>query len=220
VSGSTAFVFIYRAVTETRDPVSRSFDVPGQLLFIVGIGALTYALIQGGHDGWGSALILGCFALAVVVLVTFVLYEQRAREPMGEMGVFRYRVYDAAISRSSPRSSASTGRCSSSRSTSRTCAYSPEEDRLPDVGDDDPDDRPLTLSGRIVAARRAFRRSLASRRLSSAPGSWPRAARAGCGWHSSGSRSSALPAGSRFRPPRVRRWGRSRRSDRAWRRAF
>jgi MFS family permease len=65
---------------------------------------------------------------------------------------------------------------------------------------------------------RASRRWLASRRLSSALGSWPRATRRRCGWHSSGSRLSALPAGSPFRPPRVRRWGRSRRSDRAWRR--
>ena len=78
VIGIIAIFLTYRHVTETRDPASRSFDVPGQLLFIIGIGVLTYALIQGGHDGWGSALILGCFAIAVVVLVTFVLYELRA----------------------------------------------------------------------------------------------------------------------------------------------
>ena len=95
--GIIVIFLTYRHVTETRDPASRSFDVPGQVFFIVGIGALTYALIQGGHDGWGSALILGCFALAVVVLVTFVLYELRARDPMMDMHVFRDRVYDASI---------------------------------------------------------------------------------------------------------------------------
>ena len=63
VIGIIAIFLTYRHVAETRDPASRSFDVPGQLLFIVGIGVLTYALIQGGHDGWGSALILGCFAI-------------------------------------------------------------------------------------------------------------------------------------------------------------
>jgi EmrB/QacA subfamily drug resistance transporter len=97
VIGIAAIVLTYRHVTETRDPASRSFDVPGQVLFIAGIGALTYALIQGGHDGWGSAVILGCFVVAAVVLVTFVVYELRARDPMMDMHVFRDRVYDAAI---------------------------------------------------------------------------------------------------------------------------
>ncbi len=96
VIGIVVIFLTYRHVAETRDPASRSFDVRGQLMFIVGIGALTYALIQGGHDGWGSALILGLLRLAVVVLVTFVLYEIRARDPMMDMHVFRDRVYDAA----------------------------------------------------------------------------------------------------------------------------
>ena len=144
VIGIIAIFLTYRHVTETRDPASRSFDVPGQLLFIVGIGALTYALIQGGHDGWGSALILGCFALAVVVLVTFVLYEMHARDPMMDMHVFRDRVYDASI-----YAVFATLFCHL-RDAVHHHAVLPErarvqpgEDRLPDVGDDDSDDRPL-----------------------------------------------------------------------------
>ena len=97
IIGVVAILLTYRHVAETRDPASRSFDVPGQLLFIAGIGALTYAFIQGGHDGWGSALILGCFAAAAVVLVTFVLHELRAPDPMMDIRVFRDRVYDASI---------------------------------------------------------------------------------------------------------------------------
>jgi len=97
VIGIAAVVLTYRHITETRDPASRSFDIPGQVLFIVGIGALTYALIQGGHDGWGSVVILGCFAVAAVVLVSFVVYELRAPDPMMDMHVFRDHVYDAAI---------------------------------------------------------------------------------------------------------------------------
>src|SRR5262245_10828791 len=56
--GVLAIVLTFRFVSESRDPASRSFDVPGQLLFIGGIGALTYALIQGGHSGWLSTVIL------------------------------------------------------------------------------------------------------------------------------------------------------------------
>jgi EmrB/QacA subfamily drug resistance transporter len=95
--GGLAIVLTLRGVTESQDPASRSFDVPGQVLFIVGIGALTYALIQGGHSGWLSPVILGSFAAAVVILVLFVRYELHARDPMMDMHVFTNKVYDAAI---------------------------------------------------------------------------------------------------------------------------
>ena len=78
-------------------PASRSFDPPGQLLFIAGIGFLTYALIQGGHDGWRSPIIVGSFLIAAVVLVSFVRVELRSRDPMMDVHVFKDRVYDAAI---------------------------------------------------------------------------------------------------------------------------
>jgi EmrB/QacA subfamily drug resistance transporter len=95
--GIIAIILTYRHITETRDPASRGFDVPGQILFIVGIGALTYALIQGGHNGWLSPLILGCFATAAVVLVLFIRYELHTGDPMMDVRVFRSGVYDAAI---------------------------------------------------------------------------------------------------------------------------
>jgi EmrB/QacA subfamily drug resistance transporter len=95
--GVIAIILTYRHITETRDPQSRSFDVLGQLLFIAGVGALTYALIQGGHDGWLSPTIIGCFVIAAIVLVSFVKFELGASDPMMEMRVFRSGVYDAAI---------------------------------------------------------------------------------------------------------------------------
>ena len=94
--GIAAIVLTPPLCQRVARPASRSFDVPGQLLFIAGIGLLTYALIQGGHDGWLSPVILGSFA-AAVVLVVFVRYELRASDPMMDVRVFRNRVYDAAI---------------------------------------------------------------------------------------------------------------------------
>ncbi|HEX2381367.1 MAG TPA: MFS transporter [Acidimicrobiales bacterium] len=95
--GALAIWLTLRFVSESRDPASRSFDVPGQLLYVVGVGLLTYALIQGDHAGWLSPIILGSFAVAAVVTVTFVRYELHASDPMMDMHVFRNKVYDAAI---------------------------------------------------------------------------------------------------------------------------
>jgi EmrB/QacA subfamily drug resistance transporter len=97
IIGILAIVVTFGAVRESRDPASRSFDIPGQVFFIVGIGALTYALIQGGHSGWLSPPIVACFVGAAIILVVFVRYELHARDPMMDMHVFTDKVYDAAI---------------------------------------------------------------------------------------------------------------------------
>ncbi|MCC5951694.1 MAG: MFS transporter [Acidimicrobiia bacterium] len=84
-------------VAESRDPVARRFDLPGQLLFIVGVGALTYGLIQGSQFGWSSPLTLGLLGGAVAVLAVFVRTELRSRSPMMDVRVFGDPVYTTAI---------------------------------------------------------------------------------------------------------------------------
>jgi drug/metabolite transporter superfamily protein YnfA len=90
-------VLTYRFIAESRDSSDRGFDTPGQLLFIVGIGALTFGLIQGPQSGWGSLPIVLSFAVATAVLTAFVVTELRTRAPMMEVRVFTDRVYTAAI---------------------------------------------------------------------------------------------------------------------------
>src|SRR5262245_25037881 len=51
-------------VQESRDPRPRTFDVPGQILFIAMVGAFAYAVIEGPHAGWRSPEILGLFVFA------------------------------------------------------------------------------------------------------------------------------------------------------------
>ena len=56
--GIVAFVVCWLAVRESKNPQGRRLDLPGQVLAIVGLGSLTYALIEANSYGWGSALIL------------------------------------------------------------------------------------------------------------------------------------------------------------------
>jgi hypothetical protein len=90
-------VLVRAFVQESRDPTPRGPDLPGQVLFIVGVGALTYALIEGPHSGWLSPLILGLLIGSAAIAVAFVLTELRARDPMMDVRVFRDRVYSVAI---------------------------------------------------------------------------------------------------------------------------
>jgi EmrB/QacA subfamily drug resistance transporter len=95
--GALGVILVLLFVDESKDPAARSIDLPGQLLFIVAIGTLTYALIEGPHEGWTSPEILGCFAVAATTGVAFVIVELRSHDPMMDVRVFRDRVYSVAI---------------------------------------------------------------------------------------------------------------------------
>ncbi|MFL5872650.1 MAG: MFS transporter [Solirubrobacterales bacterium] len=74
-------IMIRRNVEESKDPSAAPIDVPGALLSLAGLFALFYGLIEGPVRGWDSALVLGAFVLAAVLLTVFIRYELRAKFP-------------------------------------------------------------------------------------------------------------------------------------------
>ena len=77
-------------VPETRDSrASRHLDWVGALCTVIGLGGVTYGLIQGPESGWTSGLVLGSLALGSVCLIAFPLVELHARNPMMPLGLFR-----------------------------------------------------------------------------------------------------------------------------------
>jgi EmrB/QacA subfamily drug resistance transporter len=94
--GALAFGFGWRILGESRNPDARRVDLPGQALVIAGLGALTYALIEGEADGWTSPLILGLLAGAGVFLIAFLVVEARAREPLLPLQLFKSVTFSAA----------------------------------------------------------------------------------------------------------------------------
>jgi EmrB/QacA subfamily drug resistance transporter len=96
-AGLAVLALTWRFVAESRDGRPRSFDVPGQLLFIAAVGAFAYAVIEGPRDGWLSAEILGLFAVSAAALAAFVFVERRSADPMMDLTLFRDRTYSLAI---------------------------------------------------------------------------------------------------------------------------
>jgi EmrB/QacA subfamily drug resistance transporter len=76
-------------VPKSRDPQQAQLDPIGAVLSIVGIVALVYGLIQAPDAGWSSPATLGAFAVALVVLTLFALWELRTPEPMLDIRYFR-----------------------------------------------------------------------------------------------------------------------------------
>ncbi|MET9934701.1 MULTISPECIES: MFS transporter [unclassified Streptomyces] len=82
-----------RRLDESRNPGAPAIDVPGTALSVLGVGVLTYGLIEGGARGWTSPVILGCFAAAAVLLAAFAAVEARRSAPMLPLGLFRQRLF-------------------------------------------------------------------------------------------------------------------------------
>lgn len=83
-------------VPESRAAVPRRIDPVGQVLVVLVLGSLVYAIIEGQSAGWGSPLIIGCFVLCAAALVSLVLYERRREEPLLEPRFFRSAPFSGA----------------------------------------------------------------------------------------------------------------------------
>jgi EmrB/QacA subfamily drug resistance transporter len=87
--GALAMTLTTLFVPESRAEHARKIDPIGQLLVIVALAALTYAIIEGPDHGWGSAEILGLFAVSILAFAVLIPYELRRREPLVQLRFFR-----------------------------------------------------------------------------------------------------------------------------------
>ena len=94
--GLAALILTALFVPESRAPHARRLDPVGQLLVIVALASLTYAIIEGPHDGWSSARIIGFFALAAAAVIGVALYEPRRDEPLIDLRFFRSAPFSGA----------------------------------------------------------------------------------------------------------------------------
>ncbi|MEU2420651.1 MFS transporter [Streptomyces sp. NPDC007851] len=67
------------------------FDIAGALTSTLGMASLVYGFIRASEDGWRDGLTLGSFAASVVLLLSFVFIETRAKEPITPLRMFAER---------------------------------------------------------------------------------------------------------------------------------
>ncbi len=94
--GALALLVAGRVIAESRNPAGRRLDLAGQLLAILTLGSLTFAMIEGNSRGWTSPAILALLAIAVLGLPAFLLVESRRADPMLALGFFRDPSFSSA----------------------------------------------------------------------------------------------------------------------------
>jgi EmrB/QacA subfamily drug resistance transporter len=97
--GVVAIAASFVLIDESRDTsAEQRLDLPGLLTSGIGLFSLTYGLIEANTYGWTSGRIVAAFAVAVVALVSFVLFERHQRLPMLDLALFRNRTFAGANS--------------------------------------------------------------------------------------------------------------------------
>jgi EmrB/QacA subfamily drug resistance transporter len=87
--GVAAVIIAVLKVSESREPRASRPDWPGFVLFTLALASLIYGLIESNQKSFGNSLVLGCFAVAAVLLIAFVIVEYRGSHPMFDLGLFR-----------------------------------------------------------------------------------------------------------------------------------
>ena len=94
--GILAVVLAAIYIPESKAPRARAFDPVGQFLVFAALTTLTYAVIDGTHDGWSSHIILGLFLTSAASIFAFLLYEPRRRDPLVDLRFFRSVPFSSA----------------------------------------------------------------------------------------------------------------------------
>ncbi len=93
---STVLWITARRVPESRNPAAGRLDLAGALLATVGLGALTFGLIEAPATGWRDLRVWGSVSAGAAALAAFLALERRASDPMVPPGLFRIRSFAAA----------------------------------------------------------------------------------------------------------------------------
>ena len=95
--GIAAVVVAARVIPESRADRPRRFDLVAQAFVIVGLLAMTAAVIDGRRAGWTSWPIAAGFATALACVAGLVAWESRRREPMLDLRLFRSLPFAGAV---------------------------------------------------------------------------------------------------------------------------
>jgi EmrB/QacA subfamily drug resistance transporter len=84
-------------VPESRADRARRFDPVGQVLVVLVLVSVVYAIIESHALGWTSPVIVGLFAAAVLGVLGILGYERRRADPLLDLRLFCSVPFSAAI---------------------------------------------------------------------------------------------------------------------------
>jgi EmrB/QacA subfamily drug resistance transporter len=75
---------------------TRHFDALGAVVVTAGLSLLVFALVDTVRQGWGSTQTIGLLAVALALILVFVMIERRSPSPLVPFRIFRLRTLTGA----------------------------------------------------------------------------------------------------------------------------
>jgi EmrB/QacA subfamily drug resistance transporter len=89
ITATLILLFVLRQRDVREEGVS--IDYLGAILCVLGLGGPVYALIEQGHYGWGSPVILLPFIIGVLCFAGFIVRQRFASQPLMPLSLFTVR---------------------------------------------------------------------------------------------------------------------------------
>ena len=86
-----AAVLAAKYVHESKAGGDHTYDIPGVVTATAGLFALTYGFNEAAREGWTDSITLTFFAVAVVLLIAFVVIESKVKNPLMPLRVLTER---------------------------------------------------------------------------------------------------------------------------------
>jgi EmrB/QacA subfamily drug resistance transporter len=86
-----AAVLAAKYVHESKAGGDHTYDIPGVVTATAGLFALTYGFNEAAREGWSDSITLTFFAVAVVLLIAFVVIESKVKNPLMPLRVLTER---------------------------------------------------------------------------------------------------------------------------------
>jgi EmrB/QacA subfamily drug resistance transporter len=84
-----AFVAAWKLIPTYRREEGRGYDFPGAITGAAGSLLLVFGVVEAPEVGWAAPRTLITFAVALALLVTFVVIEKRSPHPLLRLGILR-----------------------------------------------------------------------------------------------------------------------------------
>ncbi|MEU4523242.1 MFS transporter [Amycolatopsis sp. NPDC024027] len=84
-----ALVAAWKLIPSYRAEEGRGYDFPGAITGAAGSLLLVFGVVEAPEVGWAAPRTLITFAVALALLVTFVVIEKRSRHPLLRLGILK-----------------------------------------------------------------------------------------------------------------------------------
>lgn len=91
--GIAAFIWALKALPAKEIKITKTFDYAGAILLFLSLSAIIFPVSMIDKWGFKNPLLLSCFFAGIVLMVLFIIVENKIKHPMLDFSLFKNRLF-------------------------------------------------------------------------------------------------------------------------------